>query len=258
MINESVSLQRFQDEFVRALHAPADAPCTNDFAVITAQPGFAVYRNTVMKGCIDALQDNFPSVCRLVGDEWFRAAAANYVEKHPPRVPTLLEYGEDFAAFLEAFEPAAALPYLADVARLDRCWTEAHIACDEEPLAPGVLAGLQADALARCALRPHASARWAYFEHAPVATIWRCNRDGETAPMTDIEWHGEGLLLVRPHAVVEALDLDAAGCALMSACAEGETLADAAARSLEVDAGADLSVLMARLLGAGAFASLAT
>jgi hypothetical protein len=32
------------------------------------QPGFAVYRNTVLKGCIDALQANYPTVHALVGD----------------------------------------------------------------------------------------------------------------------------------------------------------------------------------------------
>ena len=28
---------------------------------------FAVYRNTVLKGCIDALQANYPTVGQLVG-----------------------------------------------------------------------------------------------------------------------------------------------------------------------------------------------
>ena len=33
------------------------------------QPAFAVYRNTVMKACIDALQANYPAVTRLVSEE---------------------------------------------------------------------------------------------------------------------------------------------------------------------------------------------
>jgi len=31
-----------------------------------------------MKGCVDALEANFPAVARLVGKEWFRAAATEY------------------------------------------------------------------------------------------------------------------------------------------------------------------------------------
>ena len=243
------ALQRFQDDFARALfdrHC-CELPCA-------AQPGFAVYRNTVMKGCIDALEANFPSVRRLVGDEWFRAAAAAYARAHPPRVPTLLEYGEDFDAFLGGFEPAAALPYLPGVAKLDRYWTEAHVAPDEDSLDPACVARLAAHELGGCRLRPHASARWAYFEDAPVATLWRANRHDDAAAMTALRWRGEGLLLVRPQGCVEAIDLDAAGCAFMTACAEGVVLADAAARSLEIDRDTDFSALMARLLGAGAFA----
>lgn len=253
-MREIFTLREFQDYFAHALLA-ADSGEHARFD-LAAQPGFAVYRNSVLKGCIDALQANYPSVHAIVGGEWFRAAAAIYVRDHPPRVPTLLEYGQDFDAFLSGFEPAATLPYLAQVAKLDRYWTEAHIAPDEAPLASGVLAGLHPEALARCRLHPHASARWAYFDDAPAATIWRCNREGDAQALTEIDWRDEGLLLVRPHAAVEAVDLDAAGCAFMSACADGGTLADAAARALALDAQSDLSALLARLLGAGAFGEL--
>ena len=74
----STPLAQFQDAFAEALFAPQDIadPVMRQLA---AQPAFAVYRNTVMKGCIDALEANFPVVARLVGSEWFRAAAALHV-----------------------------------------------------------------------------------------------------------------------------------------------------------------------------------
>lgn len=106
-----MSLASFQDAFAAALLAPEAGP-----SGLAAQPGFAVHRNTVLKACIDALQANFPSVARLVGDEWFRAAAAVYARANLPRQPALLDYGENFAAFLARFPPAAELTYLADAA----------------------------------------------------------------------------------------------------------------------------------------------
>ena len=45
--------------------------------------GIAVYRNTSIKGRIDALEANYPTVSRLVGTEWFRAAAREFVEAEP-------------------------------------------------------------------------------------------------------------------------------------------------------------------------------
>ena len=99
----------FQDAFAQALFAPG-AVTNPAVRQLAAQPAFAVYRNTVMKACIDALEANFPAVARLVGSEWFRAAAALHVAASPPRDGRLLNYGEGFADFLQGFEPATELP----------------------------------------------------------------------------------------------------------------------------------------------------
>ena len=201
-----MTLRQFQDRFAGALMA-ADPAQAGELA---RQPGFGVYRNTVMKGCIDALQANYPVVARLVGEEWFRAAAAVYARAYLPSSPALLEYGEHFSAFLAAFEPAAGLPYLPGVARLDRFWTEAHMASDAPPRG----------------LRPHASARWAWFDAQPVFTIWQRNRAPGPVDESDIDWRGEGALVFRARDAVEWLPLDAGGCALLDARAEGTRWTD--------------------------------
>jgi hypothetical protein len=255
VLERSSALRRFQDEFARAL-AGAEAAFSPAIARLAAQPAFVVYRNTVMKGCIDALQANYPSVARLVGEEWFRAAAAIYAQANLPRHPTLLDYGADLADFLATFAPAAELPYLAGVARLDRFWTEAHVAPDEAPVDAAAVARLSPGELARTVLRPHASARWAWFDSEPIATIWRRNRYPDGADDGELEWHGEGVLIVRPEAAVAHAEIDAATCAFLDACAAGLILADAAAAALAVRAEADLARLMAALLDAGAFGAL--
>ncbi len=257
-------LRAFQDGFAAALIAPvvpaggvSDVP--PEIARLVAQPGFAVYRNTVQKGCIDALQANYPTVSRLVGDEWFRAAAAIYARANLPVQPSLLDYGADFAAFLAAFEPAAELPYLAGVARLDRCWTEAHVARDEIPVAAGRVAGFTAAELARVALHPHASARWAWFDDAPIFSIWARNRPADwivndaASLAPDLAWGAEGVLITRPRGAVLWTSLGKPGCAFLDACAAGGTLAAAATAAQDTDPRADLAALMALLLGAGAF-----
>jgi hypothetical protein len=266
--NPSGRLRAFQDGFAAALIAPAgpaggESDLPPEIARLVAQPGFAVYRNTVQKGCIDALQANYPAVSHLVGDEWFRAAAAIYARANLPRQPSLLDYGVDFAGFLATFEPAAELPYLAGVARLDRCWTEAHVARDEVPVAAARVAGFSAAELARVALRPHASARWAWFDDAPIFSIWARNRTTDSiannaaslAP--ELEWSAEGVLITRPRGAVRWTSLEKSGCAFLDACAAGGTLATAATAALDADPQADLAALMALLLGAGAFGHIA-
>ena len=253
-------LADFQDAFVQALLAlPDELP--DPLRALAEQPGFAVYRNTVLKGCIDALQANYPAVLRLVGEHWFRAVAALHVRAQPPGDTRLLLYGMDFPSFLRDFAPAADLPYLGGVARLDRCWTEAHVAADAVALEPAAVAGLSLEQLGQLVLAPHPAARWAWFEDQPVYTLWRRNRDrgAEGVDSGDkLVWTGEGALLTRPAGAVRWTELDAAGCEFLDACAAGRPLAQAATAALARQASTDLAQLMAKLLKAGVFCSAPT
>jgi hypothetical protein len=247
----SISLARFQDRFAQALFS-AEPDAASDVAALVRQPGFSVYRNTVMKGCIDALQANYPSVARLVGEDWFRAAAAIYVRTHLPRDARMVYYGEDFAEFLGRFEPAAELPYLPGVARLDRLWTNAHTAPEQLPLYPAAIAGFTPEEIGTIVLHPHPAAHWAWFSDQPIYTIWNRNRK-MVEDDSEIEWRGEGALLVRPHSAVEWIALDAAGGAFLDACKAGRPLAEAANDALKAQPDTDLALLLASLLEAGAF-----
>lgn len=244
-------LADFQDRFASALLADEPA-ALRGAGELVRQPGFAVYRNTVIKGCIDAMQANFPTVARLTGEEWFRACAAVYVRTHVPHDPRLLDYGSDFPDFLAQFPPAAALPYLPGVARLDRYWTEAHAAPDEAALAADALHHMSPDALAGVVLYPQAAARWAWFDTLPVYTIWHRNRT-EPDDSGELDWRGEGALLVRRHGAVAWAPASAAACAFLDACSRGCRLPEAAAAALAAQHDTDLSRLLAGLLHAGAF-----
>lgn len=256
----NTELTQFQDGFVQALWAPPDE-VPDQLRALAGQPGFAVYRNTVLKGCIDALQANYPAVLRLVGEPWFRAVAALHVRAQPPGDARLLLYGMDFPAFLRDFAPAADWPYLSGVALLDRCWSEAHGAADAVALEPAAIAGLSLEQLGKLVLEPHPAARWAWFEEQPIYTIWLRNRGSgaEGADSGDeLVWTGEGALLTRPTAAVTWTALDAAGCAFLDACAAGRPLAHAASAALARQASTDLALLMTKLLQAGAFARAPT
>lgn len=76
----NLSLGQFQTAFVDALYL-RPAP---ELAALTGQAAFAVYRNTVLAGCVDALRANFPSIEMLVGAEWMHDAAVAYAQQSPP------------------------------------------------------------------------------------------------------------------------------------------------------------------------------
>lgn len=240
----TTALASFQSAFARTLLGRGGS--------LGDQPAFAVYRNTVVSGWIDALQANYPAVVRLVGDEWFRGAAMTYALDHPAPDARLTLYGSGFAAFLAKCEAARELPYLAGVARLDRAWTEAHVAADADTDA-AFLASVPVHELGAVRVAAHPAARWAWFDAVPVFTIWDRQRTDEPAT-GDIDWRSEGALLTRPGDTVQWRGASSAECALLDACAgsQGAVLADAAAAALAADPQADLAVLFAGLLQSGA------
>lgn len=244
-------LTDFQDGVSAALLNANPSPPAPWLAALQAQPGFAVYRNTVLKGCIDALQASYPTVCQIVGEEWFRAAAAVYAPTHPPRDGLLMNYGAGFGDFLAAFGPAADLPYLPAVAHLDRCWTECHLAADATAMNAPWLARQAPDTLANLQLQPHPAARWAWCDEHPAYALWQHHRDGMPMPET-WDWTGDGGLLTRPQAAVTWRPLTRAAAAFLNVCAASQTLEAAATHALTEDPTSDFGALLRALLEAGA------
>lgn len=245
------SLASFQDAFVDALYERNSTGMT----ALIEQPGFLVYRNTVLKGLTGALLANFPTIERLVGTDWLKAAAAIYARQSPPTDSRLLHYGADFPDFLDAFEPAREMSYLGDVARLDLLWTEVHCAKDEPDINPSALANLSLKDLARCRLTPKAASRWAWFPDNPAYTIWCFNREEGDMP-DELNWHGEGAILTRKQGRVCWEAASAADCTFLDACAAHLPLELAAEKTLEVQPDVDFADMTSRLFRADAFASV--
>ena len=243
-------LDAFQAAFADDLfRAPHERPTS----ALAGQPGFAVYRNTVMSGCVDALAANYPTVLQLVGDAFFRDLARAFVHHAPPRDGVLARYGEGFAGFVEK-TAATDLAYLPEVAELDRCWTEAHLAADAPVLSPAAFVGLAAEHVERWRLVLHPAARWRSFPSRPAFTIWRRHRE-RLAIADELDWRGESALLVRPGAVVTWCGIDAAASAFLSACDDGRSLAEALEGAALAGGDESASWLPALLL-AGAFTGL--
>ncbi|MFX1682535.1 DNA-binding domain-containing protein [Mitsuaria sp. CC2] len=243
-------LIELQESFWRDLWAdPEDGVAGSGVA---AQPGFAVYRNTVLKGCADALISLYPSVHRLTGDAWMQAVALDAVRADPPSGGDLQHYGASFPAFLDAALAGGELPWLGDVARLDRFWGESHVAVDAPVLDPTSLARFDPERLAASRLVPHPAARWRWSEDWPAFSLWHAARTGADDPNPP-HWLGQGALLTRPSGAVVALEVAAAECALLDACAAGEPLGPALDAVQDRFPAFTPGTALGRLLNHGAF-----
>lgn len=80
---------------------------------------FNVYRNNVFVSLMDSLADIFPVTQTLVGEDFFRVMAREYIIFNPPKTPVISDYGDNFADFVRHFEPAKTVPFLAGLAALE-------------------------------------------------------------------------------------------------------------------------------------------
>lgn len=214
---------------------------------------FRVYRNNHYAALIGALADGYPSVQRLVGEEFFRALAAAYARQHAPRSPVMHEYGGEFPDFIAGFPPAAALPYLADVARVDWAWLRAYHAADRQALPATELAPLaDSPAVAELRLELHPSLTVVDSDW-PVVSIWEANRDaGDPRPLRFEHRSPEAAMVLRPGRLVRVHRLAGGGARFVRELQAGRSLGDAATAAIEVVPAFDLSLQLAALLQTGA------
>jgi hypothetical protein len=216
--------------------------------VMAAAARLRIHRNNLFTALTDALAAHFPVVKRLVGDGFFGYAAHQFIAAHPPSVPCLAAYGETLPDFLDAFVPAAAVPYLADVARLEWAVVAARNAGPGRTIGIERLATVARDDVA--ALRLILDPGVGYLRSAwPIDAIWQANqpdRDGtlDGAPDADdrcVEVASEG-----GDAIVITM-LDAATWRFRQTLQAGEPLGVAAGAALAVDPLFDLALAINRL-----------
>lgn len=168
------SLRELQNAVRRSIadHDDVDAMAYIVAHGIAPQERLSVYRNTFAQTLIRALRLSYPTVDRLVGTEFFDAAAREYIAHQPPRSSYLDEFGGDFAAFLGRFAPCASVPYLRDVARLEWAVSCALHAADASALTIASLRTVEATDYARLCFVPHPSVSMVRTGY-PADTIWR-------------------------------------------------------------------------------------
>ncbi|MEQ8228089.1 MAG: DNA-binding domain-containing protein [Rhodospirillales bacterium] len=184
---------------------------------------FNVYRNNVAVGLRDILGETFPVVRDLVGDEFFSAMARAFGQVSPPRSPVLIEYGGGFADFIDGFEPARPLPYLADVARLEWAWHESYHAADAEPMSIDVLTDRNPSDIENLHFQVHPSLRLMRSDW-PVASIWQAHQADTTSDLSSLPKGGEQIMVVRPYLSVEVRSLEPAAFEFAERVASGAPL----------------------------------
>ena len=212
---------------------------------------FSVYRNNVVASLSRALGQRFPVVRRLVGDEFFNGMARAFLSVSLPQTPLIFAYGDDFPDFVGGFAPAAAVPYLADTARLEASWTRAYHAADLAPLTAAGLMAIAPERLAQTRLALHPATALVRSGFA-IGTIWQAHQV-EAVGTVDV-MTAESVLITRPAFDVSVHVIPATDATFAAALFHGEPLGEAASIAFNVDPGFDFGRALLGLTSLGALA----
>jgi hypothetical protein len=245
-------LRQFQRRFAASLLTPLDV---GDAAI--APPGHEVHRRNVLASLANAIETTFSVTRALVGAECFAAMAARFVTAYPPTRGWLCAYGARFPAFVKRYGPAAAVPCLPDVARLE--WSRVRAA--SLPDGPGLdlrmLSAQPADVLTALALPLHPAAQLLYVRF-PVLDIWSAHQSPQSDDhLQRVNANGPGgvILVTRSGRIETSLTLLCAGdaaflCALRRHLTFGEAWQAALRKDAHYDLGQQLiDLVRVRALG---------
>jgi hypothetical protein len=212
---------------------------------------FDVYRNNVAASLSNALAEGFPALNSLLGEGNFRILAGRLLRAHPPKNPVMALYGDEMPSFLEEFEPARALPYLADVARLELAMRHSYHAANARPadLSPLGILPPEAITATRLGLAPSLRllrSRW------PVLQVYRfALHGGEKPVMTP-----EDVLITRPGYDPHPQILPPGAATAIAALSGGVTLGDAADAATTQAPDFNLSITLGLLIADQAIIAL--
>ena len=182
---------------------------------------FDIYRASLQANLTQALADTYPVIEKLVGPRFFEAAAEFYVQDHPSRHGDIHGFGSEFSNFLRQFDPARALPYLADVAQLEWLAHRAFHAADRPPLEIGALAAFTTEQLSTIFLDLHPSLFVMQSDY-PIHRLWQVNQDHAPDTSVNLSAGGVNLAVYRDGLEIALMPFEASDFDFIAALRESD------------------------------------
>ena len=215
-----------------------------------------IYRNNLHEGFTKALAVGFPVIERLVGVEYFRRLALDFLHVHPSRAGNLHCIGVPFPRYLRERFADAQYSYLGDVAALEWAHEEAILAADEEPIAASALEKVDPVRYEDLRFRLH-PACGLVSSRFPIVRIWRANQpESNGEEIIHLGSGGENVLVLRTPECVEFHRLPNGDFALLEALARGLPLGVALDAAHSADSNFDLGAALRRLLALNVFTGI--
>ena len=193
-----------------------------DAPPLPVQSRLGIYRHAYRARLVEALDEVYPMLHRLLGDESFESLATLFIDAHPSEHRSIRWYGQELAEFAALTPPFGEQPILAELARLEWTLSEVFDAADAETLDRASLQALDPERWATLGFRFHPSLRRLALEWNTVAVRQALSEETE---LPDPERSPEPVpwLLWRQSFKNYFRSLDPVECAALDAAVAGAT-----------------------------------
>ena len=157
-----------------------------------------IHRNNYKETLSSSLKAVFPVVQAFVGEAFFEAAAKQFVLSTPPEKAQLVAYGGALAEFLDVYEHASGVPYIADLLRLE--WA-VHVIQNAAEVTP--VSGDEIDAaILDGSLRLVPQMQVISSDH-PVLSLWMVGTGQMPPEAVHVDQGGQNALVIRIDGAVQ-------------------------------------------------------
>jgi hypothetical protein len=184
-----------------------------------------IYGNAYRVRLSDALQDTYPVLFKVLGDEVWDSLGRAFIDAHPSVHRSIRWYGRELGDFLAQRPPYAQQPILAEIARFEWTLSEVFDAADALPMVREALQTVDADSWDRLEFRFHPSLRLLEFRWNTVA-VWQALSRDEDPPQPEASAAPIPWLLWRRELTNRFRSLDAAEKACLEAAVSGKSFGE--------------------------------
>jgi putative DNA-binding protein len=123
----------------------------------------AIYADAYFYRLLEVFKEDFPATLAVLGDTHFHNLITGYLIEYPPTEPSIMHAGRHLPDFMRGHPLTESLPFIADLATLERALVEIFHAADATPLTAADLSVIPSEQWPALAMRRHPASRLLKF-----------------------------------------------------------------------------------------------
>ncbi|WP_455209822.1 HvfC/BufC N-terminal domain-containing protein [Kaarinaea lacus] len=140
-----------------------------------------IYANAYVARLLEVLENDYPVVGMLLGDDEFYELAQAYIQQYPSTYTSLRWFGQNLASLLLEVAPYYNTPCLAEMAKFEWALVDAFNASDQRPITENDIAQVPPDQWPSLSFIFHPSVFSVTYQWN-ILPIWQAHKVGKPLP----------------------------------------------------------------------------